>query len=140
MWPLGRLRWSSTLSGIPGLSQHQVLANFILSAGGAPGRSGIRNLVMARWRRSSREAPIVIFDLIWSEMRERKLLESFDSALDVKRAKNLPILADFSWLYRHTIQLTCVGPLRLVHALHYATGTDWVADIAPPLVNCSGSM
>ena len=73
-------------------------------------------------------------------MRERKLLESFDSALDVKRAKNLPILADFSWLYRHTIQLTCVGPLRLVHALHYATGTDWVASIAPPLINCPCSM
>ena len=53
----------------------------------------------------------MIFDLICSEMRERKWLESFDSALDVKRAKNLPILADFSWLYRHTIQLTCVGPL-----------------------------
>jgi len=45
---------------------------------------------------------MVIFDLICSEMRERKLLESFDSALAVKRAKNLPILADFSWLYQHS--------------------------------------
>ena len=71
-------------------------------------------------------------------MRERKLLESFDSALDVKRAKNLPILADFSWLYQHTIQLTCVGPLRLVHALRYRN--RWIVGIAPPLVNFPGSM